>query len=690
MRKILLLLLSLLCGVSGYAEVRTVKFRTGSFLPYAEETLPEKIVTTSPNQTVVKYELIDATIIDDGLYEGSKWLRVPSFGLTIEEGTPSLPFRIETFELPVGCDSVSVKSIVGPYFEISMELTPSRPPLVDSGDEDWTKNNVKPVRASSFKGDRDVIKIIGYEKYRGRKRVCIQISPVQYNLATKAVRVYYRFIIQLDYIKSQAKTQQKVKPLAAVLPPYVKDTIVGGSHELKDSARKDLSWLPQVYTAEYAVVTTPKYLGAAKAFAEHKSVLGYNMTIYSKYNWTEKQVKDSLQKFYDENDNPMFALIIGGHQDVPGQRIEYNSRYNDKVSYTDCRYACMDGDDDMTPDFYIGRLPVRTLIEANIVVDKIKNYEMTPPLVPTFYQNGMHAAYFQKCESPYVPIEKRPYTEGRRFVKTSEDVRNHLLAQGKNVERIYTTNCPSPKYWNEEYGSDGEIPKELQNLNFYNNGTEDVVDSFNAGRFYVLHRDHGAVDGWGDPSFRNGDIVKLSNQSKLPVVFSLNCQSGNYAASNGAAECFAEKILKHPYGGSVAVIASSHTSYSGLNDQMCLGMFQAIWPEPGLIENVTDGRTMEGIKKNPSYRLGEILDAGKEFLKTQNNQWSGELIQITLDRFHVYGDPSMMIRTEVPWAYCSSDYHEDSNGLFVYFDEPVYIAVKDVITGKSKIHYGKH
>lgn len=41
MRKILLLL-SLLCGVSGYAEVRTVKFRTGSFLPYAEETLPEK------------------------------------------------------------------------------------------------------------------------------------------------------------------------------------------------------------------------------------------------------------------------------------------------------------------------------------------------------------------------------------------------------------------------------------------------------------------------------------------------------------------------------------------------------------------------------------------------------------------------------------------------------------------------
>ena len=48
----------------------------------------------------------------------------------------------------------------------------------------------------------------------------------------------------------------------------------------------------------------------------------------------------------------------------------------------------MDGDDDMTPDFYIGRLPVRTLIEANIVVDKIKNYEMTPPLVPTFYQMG--------------------------------------------------------------------------------------------------------------------------------------------------------------------------------------------------------------------------------------------------------------------------------------------------------------
>ena len=682
MKKILFLLVSLLCGVSGYADVKTLQFNTGGVLPYEEKTMPTRIVEADSAQTTVSYELIDALIIDDYLYQGSKWLRIPSFGLTVEPETPSLPVRIETYELPLGYDSVVLAGMVEGVLSLPMELTPSRPLLVDSGDEIWTKSNVKPVKSSIFKDARDVIKIAGYEKYRGRTRVRIQISPVQYNLATKTVRVFHKFNFRITYKKSAGTAGAKAKA-RVTFPPFIGDSLVGpvspGDSLPITPVLKDYA---TTYKAQYAIITTPKYLPAAKVFAEHKSVFGYTMSIYSKNSWTEKQVKDSLRHFYEENDNPMYALIIGGHQDVPGQRIEYNTWYSDRVSYTDYRYTCMDGDDDMVQDFYIGRLPVRTLDEAYIVINKINNYEMRPPVVPTFYQNGLHVAYFQRCTDGNIPIEKRPYTEGRRFVRTSEEIRNYALMQGKNVERIYTTDCPSPKYWNANYGSEDEIPKELQNLNFYNCGTQDIVDSFNAGRFYVLHRDHGEVDGWGEPPFHNSDIRKLNNSNKLPVVFSINCKSGEF--SNSATECFAEKILKHPNGGSVAVIASSHLSYSNINDDMCYGFFDAMWPDPGLI---TNEQTMKH-KQNPqTYRLGEILERGKSHIKTIYMRY--EELKMTLDRFHIFGDPSMMIRNEVPMSYNSSEYTSEMDGRYIVFDEPVYIAVKDSITGKSTISYGK-
>ena len=95
-------------------------------MPYAEENAPTKVVTTDSARILVNYELIDALIIDDDLYTGSKWLRIPTFGLSVEEGTPSLPVRIETFELPVGCDSVTITKRFGPAKDFSIELTPSR------------------------------------------------------------------------------------------------------------------------------------------------------------------------------------------------------------------------------------------------------------------------------------------------------------------------------------------------------------------------------------------------------------------------------------------------------------------------------------------------------------------------------------------------------------------------------------
>ena len=61
----------------------------------------------------------------------------------------------------------------------------------------------------------------------------------------------------------------------------------------------------------------------------------------------------------------------------------------------------------------------------------ILNYEQNPPSNSDFYENMAVAAYFQDDEN-------NGY-ETRRFVRTSEEIRDFLMAEGYESERIYVT-----------------------------------------------------------------------------------------------------------------------------------------------------------------------------------------------------------------------------------------------------------
>ena len=48
------------------------------------------------------------------------------------------------------------------------------------------------------------------------------------------------------------------------------------------------------------------------------------------------------------------------------------------------------------------------------------------------------------------------------------------------------------------------------------------------GRFLILHRDHGWPDGWAEPTLHSGHVPQLTNGTKLPVVFGINCSSAAF------------------------------------------------------------------------------------------------------------------------------------------------------------------
>ena len=364
-----------------------------------------------------------------------------------------------------------------------------------------------------------------------------------------------------------------------------------------------------------------------------------------------------------------YLLIIGDHEDVPGQMINANTT-NSYV--TDLYYGCMGGPADYIPDISRGRLPVSTAEEANVVVEKIINYEKNPLVDNNFYKTGVHCAYFQDNNND-------GYAD-RRFAETSEDIRNYILTKNKNITRIYKTESNvNPRYWNKgQYSYGNAIPDELKKPAFaWNGNANDVNTSINNGVFYLLHRDHGNITIWGDPYYSQSHISALNNGNKLPIIFSINCLTGKY---NGRT-CFAETFLRKNNGGCVAIIGATKESYSGCNDAFALGMFDAIWPVPGLRKTFPN-RNTGSITPVVSaiYPIGKIMDQG---LMRMKETW-GTSAKYTFEIFHCFGDPSMHIFTDTPKEMDISIYRRDNNITVDLVNFQSTISIYNKATGELK------
>ena len=95
--------------------------------------------------------------------------------------------------------------------------------------------------------------------------------------------------------------------------------------------------------------------------------------------------------------------------------------------------------------------------------------------------------------------------------------------------------------------------------------------------------------------------------------------------------CFAKQFLTKENGGCVGIFAATRESLTPLNDRLTIALFNTIWPTP--TSNVL-----------PSYELAQILNSGMVNMNYIHNS----SYNFTREVFHCFGDPSMMIYTDVP------------------------------------------
>lgn len=605
---------------------QTISLIDGSIADTVLSTTPTRNVQVVDDGIIVTYNFNNIIIQQDDIYPSASLLSINGFSRNTAATEPALLSRYDSFTVPSGMKA-SISIIDSSFIELPITISPARPLLRNNGTDRYSTDNIPSISAYHGYFPNSIIWETKQNKYRGNSIENVRVCPMQYNHENNRVRLFKSITYKVLFVESDIKELSTIKPADDYLAcRTINGCSISSATFTTNSAE---------YISDYLIISHPKYETAVNQLAEWKRMLGFNVHTIMKDNWTTTSVKDSVEKIYQGSSSLDYMLIVGDHVDIPAQiKTEY---------ITDLYYCCMDGSSDCTPDIYGGRLIVSTAQEANTIINKIINYEKAPTTDSLFYSNGIHCSHFQDG-TEYENNEEDGY-EDFRSTLTSENIRDYLMTLNKNIKRVYyTEQTTNPQHWSRILSYGDVIPSELRKPTFRWNGNGDTINAkITAGAFYVLYFGHGNREYWHAPFYSSLYLDNLSNGNKLPVIFSMACQTGNFSYSS----CFAKQFLNKSNGGCVALIGSTGNSFIVANDAFAVGMFNAIWPDPGVSVEFFGTGTISPTNSKPLFRIGDIMHHG---LSKMEEKFNSEGLKMR-EMYHCFGDPSMRMYTECPTRF---------------------------------------
>ncbi len=292
--------------------------------------------------------------------------------------------------------------------------------------------------------------------------------------------------------------------------------------------------------ADYIIITHEDFFSSSASLANFRASQGLTIKtvkitdIYDEFNYGIKNpqaIKDFLSYafYYWQQPAPSFVLLVGDASNdfkdfLNTRNLDYvpthlfESRVYNTFTSSDNWFVCVNGDDNL-PDMLIGRLPARTVSEAEVMVNKIINYETNMP---------------------------------------QSNWNDHVLFIADNAD------SKGNYRWHSDYLADNFVP---QNFAVHKAYLDDfkTADSLRKEIFYRLNQGclmanyfgHGGVDFWaGEKIFSSKDVASLDNYDTLPFLVSLSCLNG-YFQHPAIPYCLAEEFVKASNGGAIACYSPS-------------------------------------------------------------------------------------------------------------------------------------
>lgn len=341
----------------------------------------------------------------------------------------------------------------------------------------------------------------------------------------KAVRLYtpksekaadgYRFTVQAEEPRTfLAITEQKVRQPAAL------------------TYNQPSNWSAKLQGADFVIITHRDFIGSVEPLAQLRRTEGMMVAVVD--------VQDIFDEFsYGARDAwairdflawtqthwirvPQFVLLVGDGSFDPRNHLGNNGDpdlvpaplIDTALLETVSDDWFVDFDNDGVGEMALGRLPVRTAFEADLIVSRIFNY-----------------APGNTVQKAVMVSDRMDVNSGFNFEAASNELAS-LLPESLGVQKIYRGDNSASVVRDE------------------------IVNAINQGPLVVNFMGHGSVEVWtGASIFGTWDAADLNNGDRLPFVLMMTCLNGYY--HNPFRESVAESFVRSEEGGAIAVWTSS-------------------------------------------------------------------------------------------------------------------------------------
>jgi hypothetical protein len=373
-------------------------------------------------------------------------------------------------------------------------------------------------------------------------------------------------------------------------------------------------------TPSLLIITHPSFLPAAYRLAAHRIQRGTDtevvdvFQIYNEFSSGSQDVtaiRDFVKYLYDKSDRLSSLLLFGRGSFDYKDRISFNTNFvpiyesrnslHPIYSYSsDDYFGFMDGDEgewaetffgDHAMDIGVGRLPVKSISEAHIVVDKIILYETN-----------------KNCFGPwrndiYFVGDDGDGTDGTRHSKDADrlSVQVDTAYSNFNIRKIYI----------DAY--EQIIEAGIEEAPEVNKALRNAVKN---GALLINFTGHGSENQWTRENILNiSSINQWDNIYRLPLLVTATCEFGRHDDPQKISG--AEYALINDRGGAIGLVTTARPVFASTNFILNQSFYDHVFQK---VE-------------------GEYQTLGEIFRKTKNSSLNGSVNR----NFSLLGDPSMKL-----------------------------------------------
>ncbi len=360
-------------------------------------------------------------------------------------------------------------------------------------------------------------------------------------------------------------------------------------------------------SADYMVIAHPAFIESAglDELIQRRQAQGYHVlkvnlqNVFDEFSYgraTPEGLKSFLDYAYHHWQDPglRFVLLVGdgsrnrrraGMDSLDFVPVYLRQTFDYGATASDHWYALLDGDDDIA-DVAVGRLPVRTVDECDILTRKIIRYETESE--PGAWQNRL--LFIGGNFSAQAPFDRQV----RQLVSAAPAAyENRLLLSRKQ---------PGTEF-DPHYG-----------------GTANLLDYLDQGCSVINFHGHGGGGIWADNGLlRIEDVSRIYGRNRLPFVMSMTCFTG--AFESPVIHSLADALLFHEQAGSMAFLGASGKSWVYNDFYLQREILAALY-------------------QNPTLPVGELIRRGK--IRYQF-KYSNPYVLSEVHQYHLLGDPAMCL-----------------------------------------------